>query len=141
MAAPVLLVKYGVDVPFTLAELNANFEKLAASINSLAAEPLIQFSAVPGVPSGAMPQTGGAFSGAISAPSMQVGPSGGPFALVVDQNLAATQAARGAVKQAAPVANTAPAQGAGYVQADVQAIITELRAVKTALVNAGLMAP
>jgi hypothetical protein len=140
MAAPVLITKFGVDVPFSLAELNKNFERLVASLNAISVTPLVQFSAVPGVPAGAMPTTGGAFSGAISTPSALIGPPGGPFAVVVDQNLIATQVARGAVKQAAPVANTAPAQGGAYVQADVQAILTELRAVKTALVNAGLMA-
>ncbi len=141
MAAPVLLTKFGVDVPFSLSELNANFERLVATINALSVTPLAQFSAVPGVPSGAMPTTGGAFSGAVSAPSVLIGPPGGPFAVAVDQNLAATQVARGAVKQAAPVADSAPPQTGAYVQADVQAIITELRAVKTALLNAGLMAP
>lgn len=43
-------------------------------------------------------------------------------------------------KKALFVANTAAAQSGAYVQADVVSIVTELRAVKTALINAGVMA-
>lgn len=38
------------------------------------------------------------------------------------------------------VANTAAAQSVAYVQADVQSILTELRAVKASLVSAGVLA-
>lgn len=42
---------------------------------------------------------------------------------------------------AAASANTAPAQSAAYVQADVQAILDELRDLKTKLRNAGILTP
>lgn len=42
---------------------------------------------------------------------------------------------------ALPSADTAPAQGAGYVQADVQAILTELRDLKAKLRAAGILSP
>lgn len=43
-------------------------------------------------------------------------------------------------KKALFVANTATAPGAAYVQAEATAVLTELRAIKTALINAGVMA-
>ena len=42
---------------------------------------------------------------------------------------------------AAASADTAPAQTAAYVQADVQAILTELRDLKTTLRSAGILTP
>jgi len=42
---------------------------------------------------------------------------------------------------AAASANTAPAQSAAYVQADAQAILDELRDLKTKLRNAGILTP
>lgn len=44
------------------------------------------------------------------------------------------------LKKGAFVANTATVPGAAYVQAEAQAVLTELRAVKTSLVAAGVLA-
>lgn len=43
--------------------------------------------------------------------------------------------------KAAAVGNTATAPGAAYVQAEAQAVLTELRALKTSLINAGILTP
>lgn len=43
------------------------------------------------------------------------------------------------INAAAPAADTAPAQSGAYVQADVQAILTELRALKARLRECGIV--
>lgn len=53
-------------------------------------------------------------------------------------NLTFTPGGLASLNPATNPADTAPNQTAAYVQADVQAILTELRAVKSALLAAGI---
>lgn len=53
--------------------------------------------------------------------------------------VAATTATAGIVKKAAASANTATAPGVAYVQAEAQAVLTELRDLKTKLQTAGVL--
>lgn len=139
MSTPVVVNKFDEATPFTLQRLNDNFAAVVAAMNALALDTLLQFGATAGGSPTYMPVTGGSFLGAIDAPSMQIGPSTGPKNDVVHTGAAATGAVRGAVYQAAASANTAAAPGAAYVQAEMQAILTELRDLKTKLRNAGVL--
>ncbi|HMV49422.1 MAG TPA: hypothetical protein PLQ88_30550 [Blastocatellia bacterium] len=76
-----------------------------------------------------------------------IGPGATPtFVSVNFTNPAAVRASLGLgglalLNAAAASADTAPAQTAAYVQADVQAILDELRALKTSLRTAGVLLP
>lgn len=139
MSTPVILQRFDDETPFDLTKLNGNFAAIVAAVNSLALDTLLQFGATPGAEPGYMPVTGGNFLGGIAAPSMQVGPASGTKYDVVTTNTPATQAVRGAVKQAAASADSAGAVGAAYSQAEVQAILTELRDLKAKLRTAGVL--
>lgn len=141
------IFRFSATEPFTLEKLNSNFEQMVAAINALSADQLLTL----GTPAGALeyvPVTGGSFAGQIAAPSVVVGPPGAAQPVVtlgdvadetdlgiVKRAAAQADAASSAVAVAAP---DAPAQTAGYVQADVQAIATlanELKSDLTQLVT------
>lgn len=66
----------------------------------------------------------------------------GDFTLGLDENenLVKFEASAGdSLTPVAAPANSAAVQSASYVQADAQSVLTELRALKTALVNSGIL--
>lgn len=141
MGTPVILDEFNITNQFSLPKLNSNFQKLVGTINSLAAETLVQLGTSPGGDPSYMPITGGSFYGQITAPSMLVGPvSGGTQYPVVTTNDAATSGTPGAVKQAAAVADLGQTI-AGPSIAEVQAISDKVDALLAALRTAGVLAP
>jgi hypothetical protein len=111
MSGPVIVLNFTTPggQPFSLAALDANFAAVVAAVNELSTTPLLQLGAIPGVFSGYLPLTGGSCAGQISAPSLLVGPPGGPFNAVIDASNLATAAAAGIVKKAAANADVATA--------------------------------
>jgi hypothetical protein len=136
-----VIFQFSDSEPFTLVKLNANFANLAAAVNALSADPLLQVGTVPGGAGNYMPQSGGQFQGQIGAPSMVVGPVGGTQHPVVTTGTLATVSDVGVVKQAPASADTAAAAGASYSQTQVQAMLDELRDLKTQLRTAGVLTP
>lgn len=105
MTTPVIVLTFGPNgQPFSLDGMNDNNAAIVAAINALAAEPLLQLGVTPGNLSGYLPITGGSLLGQITAPSVLVGPVGGPQFAALTVNDAATEGANGVVKKAA--ANT-----------------------------------
>lgn len=139
MSATVIF-QFSDDEPFTLVKLNANFENIVAAINALAADQMLQLGAVPGGAGNYVPVSGGQFYGQVGVPSLLIGPPTGPAYLAVSMGDQATTTSFGVVRQAAASANVAGAPGASYVQAEVQAILTELRDLKDKLRTAGVLA-
>lgn len=135
-----VIFQFGDAEPFTLDKLNANFGNLAAAINSLAADQMLQVGAVAGATPEYVPVTGGQYYGQVGVPSLVIGPPGGTTYLAVSRGDLATPTDVGVAKQAAASANTAAAVGASYSQAEVQAILDELRDLKTKLRTAGVLA-
>jgi len=135
-----VIFQFGDAEPFTLVKLNANFANMAAAVNALAADQMLQVGGAPGGAGTWVPVTGGQFYGQIAAPSILIGPVGGTQYPALTTNDLATTSAVGVVKKAAASADAAAAPGAGYVQAEVQAILTELRDLKTKLRTAGVLA-
>ena len=134
-----VIFQFGDAEPFTLVKLNANFANMAAAGNALSADQMLQVGAAPGGAGTWVPVTGGQFYGQIGAPSILIGPVGGTTYPAVSTGDLATTSAVGVVKKAAASADTAAAPGAGYVQAEVQAILTELRDLKAKLRTAGVL--
>jgi len=135
-----VIFQFGDTEPFTLVKLNANFANMAAAVNALAADQMLQVGAAAGGAGTWVPVTGGQFYGQIAAPSMVLGPVGGATHPAVSTGDLATTSAVGVVKKAAASADTAGAPSAGYVQAEVQAILDELRDLKAKLRTAGVLA-
>lgn len=139
MTTPVLLYEFSATEPFTLDKLNVNFQGLASVVNALAAEQVAQFgSASPSAQY--LGIGGGTLLGQLAAPSILVGPDGGTKYAVVTTNNAATPATRGAVLQAAAVADLSLTAGASYSQAQLQAVINKVDALLAALRTAGVLA-
>ena len=143
MSGPVIVLTYAGPggQPFSLGSLDANFAALVSAINGLAAEPLLQLGVSPGVFSGYLPISGGALYGSLSAPSILVGPVGGPFADVITKNDAATTALKGIVKMALAVADISTSISNPPTQAEVTAIKTTVNALLAALRAAGELSP
>ena len=136
-----VIFQFGDDEPFTLDKLNANFAQMAAAVNSLAADQMLQVGAVPGASPEFVPVTGGQFYGQVGVPSLVIGPPGGTTYLAVSRGDLATTTDVGVVKKAAASADAAGAAGASYSQAQVQAMLDELRDLKAKLRTAGVLAP
>lgn len=136
-----VIFQFGDDEPFTLDKLNANFAQMAAAVNSLAADQMLQVGAVPGASPEFVPVTGGQFYGQVGVPSLVIGPPGGTTYLAVSRGDIASTADAGLVKKAAASADAAAAAGASYSQAQVQAMLDELRDLKAKLRTAGVLAP
>lgn len=142
MATPVVVTKFDeTAASVDIVTLNANLQAIIAAVNALALDTLLQLGPAPGASGTYMLVTGGTFLGQIAAPSMLIGPQAGPKYNVVTTNDVATEATAGAVKKAAASADTAAAVSAAYAQAEVQAILNELRDLKTKLRNAGIVTP
>lgn len=125
MTTPVIVPIFGpAGQPFTIDGLNDAIAALVATINALAAEPLLQLGVTPGNLSGYLPITGGSLFGQLTAPSVLIGPVAGPQYAALTVNDLASTGAPGVVKKAVAnadaVASTvtvaavnAPAGGAG----------------------------
>ena len=135
-----VIFQFGDAEPFTLDKLNANFANMAGAVNALAADQMLQVGAVPGGGATWVPATGGQFYGQVGVPSLVIGPPGGLTYLAVSRGDLATTTDVGVVKQAAASANAAAAVGASYSQAEVQAVLDELRDLKAKLRTAGVLA-
>lgn len=134
-----VIFQFGDGEPFTLDKLNANFANMAGAVNALAADQMLQVGAVAGGAGTWVPVTGGQFYGQIGVPSLVIGPVDGTQYAAVTTNDLATTTTAGLVKKAAASADTAAAVGASYSQAEVQAILTELRDLKAKLRTAGVV--
>ncbi len=134
-----VIFQFGDTEPFTLVKLNANFANMAAAVNALAADQMLQVGGAPGGPGTWVPVTGGQFYGQIGAPSVLIGPVGGTQYSALTTGDLATTAAVGVVKKAAASADAAGAAGATYVQAQAQAVLDELRDLKAKLRTAGVL--
>jgi hypothetical protein len=110
-------------------------------VNALAADQMLQLGAVPGGVGTWVPVTGGQFYGQIAAPSVLIGPVDGTTYQAVSRGDVASVSTAGVVKQAAASADAATAVGTSYAQAEVQAILDELRDLKAKLRTAGVVAP
>mgnify|MGYP005814885181 CR=1 FL=1 len=135
-----VIFQFGDGEPFTLDKLNANFANMAGAVNAVAADQMLRVGAVPGGAGTWVPVTGGQFQGQIGFPSAVVGPVGGAQYLVVGKGDWATVTDVGLVKKAAASADTAAAPTATYSQAQVQALLNELRDLKAKLRTAGVLA-
>lgn len=139
MTTPVLLYEFSATEPFTVDKLNVNFQALVSTVNALAAEQVAQFGLAS--PSAQyLGIAGGTLLGQLAAPSILVGPDGGTKYPVVTTNDAATTATRGAVKQGAAVASLGLTAGVAYSQAQMQAVISKLDELLSAMRVAGLLA-
>lgn len=139
MTTPVLLYEFSATEPFTIDKLNVNFQGVASTLNALAAEQVLQFgSASPSAQY--LGIGGGTLLGQLAAPAILVGPDGGTKYPVVTTNDAATEATRGALLQAAAVADLGLTAGAAYNQAQAQAIIDKVDALLAALRVSGALA-
>lgn len=167
MTTPVIVQKFGAeDAEFSLEALNGNFAALVAAINALSADTVLQLGVTPGNQSGYLPVTGGTLYGQITAPSVLVGPVGGPQNPVLTTGDQATTGVRGPVKQAAANADAAASTVAvttanadatyGQPEADLinelkadltqlvtdfNAVVTRLNALQAAMRTAGQLAP
>ncbi len=158
MTTPVIVQRFGPeDASFSLDALNQNFAAVAAAVNALAADTLLQLGVTPGNLNGYLPITGGSLAGQVTAPSVLVGPVGGTQYPVVTTNDAATTGGRGAVKQAVAnvdVAGAVPAGGTGTAAggwdtaanrdiaiATIIELKTRINALQAALRTAGVLAP
>lgn len=139
MTTPVIVNEFSADNPPSVEALNANFKALVATINALALDTLLQFGTTATSDPKYMTVSGGSFAGAISAPAIQIGPAAGAKKDVLHVDSVATEATKGPVKLAAASADSAGAPGAAYSQAEVQAILTELRDLKAKLRTAGVL--
>jgi len=143
MSGPVVILNFTTPggQPFSLAALDGNFAAIVAAINELSITPLLQLGATPGVFSGYLPLTGGSLAGQISAPSMLIGPPGGPFYAVIDASILATTAAAGLVKKMAAVADLATAISNPPTQAEVTEIKNKINALLAAARTALQLTP
>jgi len=123
---------------------------LAQTQAGVSSSPLLQAQ----VQAGAVTNIGGATGTSITIVSggsagFSITPSGTPGQLSLSVGVSNAATARGALGlgalavlgPAAASADTAPAQGVAYVQADVQAILTELRDLKAKLRTALILTP
>lgn len=137
----VILTRFDAAAPFALDQLNANFQALAAALNSLAGERLVQLGTAAGNDgSGYVPEVGGTFLGQIKAPSILVGPAGETQHPVLTTDSAASEAVRGAVLQAAELAELTQSISSTPTQGQVEAIQAKLNSLIAALKAAGAMA-
>ena len=143
MSSPVVILNFTTPggQPFSLAALDANNAAIVAAINALSTTPLLQLGATPGVFSAYLPLTGGSLYGQLSAPSMLIGPPGGPFYAVIHANSLATTAAAGLVKKMAAVADLATAISNPPTQAEVTEIKNKINALLAAARTAAMLTP
>lgn len=143
MSSPVIVLNFSAPggQPFSLAGLDANFAAVVAAVNTLSTTPLLQLGATPGVFSGYLPLTGGTLAGQISAPSMLIGPPGGPFTAVIHAGNLADVATAGIVKKMPAIANIGGSVSNPPTQAEVTAIRDKVDALLAALRTAGILAP
>lgn len=108
--------------PFTLDKLNTSLANIVGAINALAQDSLLNLSPAAGNDGNIyVPKAGGGFEGQISAPSIVVGPSGGPYSSVIlkaDVN---------------GVGNLALVASGAYDQAELQQVIDKLNVLIAAL--------
>jgi hypothetical protein len=143
MSSPVIIQNFTTPggQPFSLVALDDNFAAIVAAVNELSTTPLLQLGATPGVFSGYLPLTGGSLAGQISAPSMLIGPPGGPFDAVIHAANLATTAAAGLVKKMAAVADLATAISNPPTQAEVTEIRDKINALLAAARTALQLTP
>lgn len=142
MSTPVVVPLFGPQgEPFTLDALNEALAAIVAAVNALAGEPVLQLGITPGNQPGYMPITGGTFLGQIQAPSVLIGPNGGPLNEAIDAGDLATTAIAGIVKMAAAIADLGQTISNPPTQAEVQAITDKIDGLLAALRTAGSLSP
>lgn len=120
--------------------INENLRILASAINQLAGSFAYHVGGIPVAGSDEyVPKTGGAFNGAVSAPSVLIGTQVGGFDLAVSKADLASIAEPGIVKQAAALADLNQNISASYVEAEVQAISDKLDALLGRMRSAGVL--
>ena len=135
-----ILQNFNDDHPFSVDELNATLDAIAGSINGLAGQPVIQFTPLGGNDnSNHMPQSGGDFTGPISAPAVLIGATGSQFEALTTHSTA-TLAVKGPVLKATAVSTLTQTISNPPTQAQVAAIQTALNEVITNLKASGALA-
>ena len=118
----IILQQFNANNPFTVDSLNSSLDALAGSINGLAGYPVIQFTPMGGnLSSNFIAQSGGDFTGTITAPAMLVGPSGSRYP-VVTTNSSASLTVRGVVLKAVATATITQTISGSYVQSEMNVI-------------------
>lgn len=125
--------------PFSIDKLNGIIKSLVGLVNTLAGEELAQYSPT-GVPdgSGYAKLSGSEFAGQVSAPSMMIGPIGGPKYAVISKNNLADAGDPGLVELVALIEDLNQAI-AGPSIAEVQAISDKVDELIAALKAAKVM--
>lgn len=114
----------------TPANVNANFAALAAAVNALNGELVVTIGAIdPGASVEFVPKTGGSYLGAITAPSLLVGPSGAQHPVVTQADAATA------------IADLNQTIGGAYSQPHVQALSDKLDELLGVLRTAGFLKP
>ena len=135
-----ILQQFNNDHPFTVEELNATLDALAGSINGLAGYPVIQFTPLGGnLNSLYIAQSGGDFTGPVTVPALQIGPSGSRFPALTS-NDAASLTVKGPLLKAAAVTTITQTVSGTFVKAEIDVIQTKLNDLITKLKTAGVVA-
>ena len=135
----ITLQQFNPNYPFTVDGLNSTLDALAGSINGLAGYPVIQFTPMGGNSSSIyIAQSGGDFTGAITAPAMQIGPSGSRYPVVTTNSLASLTVG-GVVLKAAVTATISQTISGTFVKAEMDVIQSKVNELITKLKASGAL--